>query len=72
MKNNMDPLFIYIGKRIKIQRIKKDISAHELASRLDITRNYLSLIENGHVSASIIVYAKIANELDIKLSELFD
>ena len=59
------------GKQIKIERIKQDISQEKLAELSDLHRTTLGIIENGKTSPTLDSIAKIANALNIKLSELF-
>ncbi len=59
-----------IGKRIKIARIKAELTQERLAEQIDISPTHMSNIETGttHVSLSVIV--KIANALSVTPDEL--
>ena len=61
-----------IGKRVKIERIKQDISQERLAELQDLHRSTLGLIENGKISPTLDSIAKIAGALGVSLSEIVD
>ena len=61
-----------IGKRVKIERIKQDISQERLAELSDLHRSTLGLIENGKISPTLDSIAKIACALGVSLSEIVD
>lgn len=66
---NMD--FKKIGKKISDKRTLLGITQEELAEKLDSSANYISNIETGIKSGSLIFYIKIANELKLSLDYLF-
>nr|WP_303740709.1 helix-turn-helix transcriptional regulator [Lutispora saccharofermentans] len=57
--------------RIKEAREKTGITQKELSVKLNITREYLSALENGHYNPSIALLKKIAQELNTSLTALF-
>lgn len=59
-----------IGKRIKNARTSKGIKQYELARDIDITANYLSLIETGKKSPSLRTINKIAKSMELSVTEL--
>lgn len=59
-----------ISKNIKKFRSLADISQEELAKRIGLTRNYLSLIEGGKREPSISTLNRISKELKIPTSIL--
>ena len=61
-----------IGRRVKIERIKQDISQERLAELSDLHRSTLGLIENGKISPTLDSIAKIAGALGVSLSEIVD
>lgn len=61
----------YVGKIIRKHRQWKELSLAELADMSGIHRNYLSEIERGIHDPSIKTLAKIANSLDIPISQIF-
>ena len=60
-----------VGKRIKEIREKKSISQKDLSFSADLDRSYIASVENGKRNISIVNLEKIANALDVTLSELF-
>lgn len=58
--------------RIKEILDQKGITAKELANRMNVTPQYISGIIRESGSASVSVLSKIANELNVPLSSLFD
>lgn len=56
-----------IGQIIKISRINKKISQDDLAKKLKVSKNYVSLVENGHKDPSINFLKRVANILKIPL-----
>lgn len=58
--------------RIKEIRKKKNISAYKLSKSANISRSFLSEIENNKkTNVSLNVLIKIANILDVNVKELF-
>ncbi len=72
MMNNLDKLSKEFGKRIKIERIKKEISQEKLAELSGLHRTTLGTIENGKTSPTLDSIAKISQALNVKMSELLD
>jgi transcriptional regulator with XRE-family HTH domain len=62
----------FIGKRITEFRKLKKISQEELAYKADIDRTYMSSIERGKRSISLVVAIKISSALEIELSKLIE
>lgn len=56
-----------IGQLIKIGRINKDLSQENVASKLKVTKNYISLIENNKKDPSINFLRRVSNLLDIPI-----
>ena len=59
-----------IGRRIALLRADKGYSQNELAERADISRIYISKIENGKVEFSVTVLCKLARGLEVESSAL--
>ena len=57
-----------IGDSIKYIRKKKQISQNQLATSINISQTYLSLIENNEKKPSLKILEKIENFLHIPLS----
>lgn len=60
-----------VGKRIKEIREQKSISQKDLSFSADLDRSYIASVESGQRNISIVNLEKIANALDVTLSELF-
>lgn len=54
-----------IGKRIKIARIKADLTQERLAELIDISPTHLSNIETGTTRVSLNTIISIANALSV-------
>jgi DNA-binding XRE family transcriptional regulator len=63
---------IKVGQRIKEMRNKMSISQEKFALSIEMDRTYLASVEAGKRNISIANLYKIANGLNISLSELFD
>jgi transcriptional regulator with XRE-family HTH domain len=59
------------GKNLKRIRLDKGISQESLALSADLDRTYIPSIEKGERNVSITVVEKLANALNVKISELF-
>lgn len=58
------------GSALKELRITQNISQEKLAELANLDRSYISLIERGVNSASVITIFKISSALNIEPSEL--
>lgn len=58
------------GTEIRKQRIKLGLSQEKFAEKAKIHRTYVSSIELGKVDPSITVANKVAQALDVKLSDI--
>lgn len=54
-----------IGQLIKIGRLNKKIGQNDVASKLKVTKNYISLIENDKKDPSINFLREVSKLLDI-------
>ena len=59
-----------IGKRIKIARIKADLTQERLAELIDISPTHLSNIETGTTRVSLNTIISIANALSVTGDDL--
>lgn len=64
------PFLKILGERIRTLRKAKKISQERLAELSSLHPTYISNMEQGKVNASIYSYYKVANALEIPLSEL--
>lgn len=62
---------ITVKIHIKEARNSKGISIRQLAEKTNLSKSYLSEVENGHYMPSIFVLCKIAIALDVKPEKLF-
>jgi transcriptional regulator with XRE-family HTH domain len=60
-----------IGKRIKGLRQGEGISQEVLAEKIDMSPKYLSSIERGKENPTLGTFIKLAQALDVEVSELF-
>lgn len=68
-ENNINVLF---GKRIRQLRMQKGLSQEELGYEAGLHRTYIGQIERAEKNITLKNIAKIAKELDVNVSELFD
>lgn len=62
--------FKAIGKRIKIARIKKNLTQEVLADKIGVSPQHVSNIETGNSSVSLPTLVAIANVLTVCVDEL--
>jgi XRE family transcriptional regulator, regulator of sulfur utilization len=60
-----------IGKTIKFLRIAKGIKQGELAEKIKVSTNYISLVENDKREPSLSFIKELANVLDVPIGLLF-
>ena len=60
------------GKNVRLQREKLKISQEKLAELCDLHRTYIGAIERGERNVSLENIQKIAEGLQVKISDLFD
>ncbi len=61
-----------IGNRIRELRSHTGLSQEKFAQKIGMDRTYFASVELGKRNISIVNIEKIANGLEISLSELFD
>ncbi len=61
-----------IAERVRSLRGAQGLSLEGLATRCEVSRSMLSLIERGESSATAVVLEKIAGGLGVPLASLFD
>lgn len=59
------------GNNLKRLRLEKKISQESLALSADLDRTYIPSIEKGERNVSITVVEKLANALNVGISEFF-
>ena len=63
-------VLLKFGKKVKAERNKQNISQEELASRADLHRTYIGMVERAERNITLLNIEKIANALGIKINEL--
>lgn len=66
----MDDFAKFLSARIKVIRVKKDLSQQEVALRANITPGYMSRIESGSISTSVEKPYRIAQAMQCMPAEL--
>jgi transcriptional regulator with XRE-family HTH domain len=66
----MNDISKLLGKRIKVLRVEKELKQSELAQLTDKDPSYIGRIERGEINITIETFARIANALDIKPSDV--
>ena len=61
-----------IAARVRELRAGLDMSLEALATRCDVSRSMISLVERGETSPTAVVLEKIATGLGVTLASLFD
>jgi transcriptional regulator with XRE-family HTH domain len=59
-----------IGKRIKIARIKADLTQEKLAETIELSPTHLSNIETGTTRVSLTTIVSLANALSVSVDDL--
>ncbi|MBW8747756.1 MAG: helix-turn-helix transcriptional regulator [Acidobacteriaceae bacterium] len=66
-----EPASMNIGATIRGFRLQKGMSQGDIEKRTGLLRCYLSRVENGHTVPSLETLQKIAQALDLPLSQFF-
>ena len=69
MKDNIK---FELGRNIKIERIRKNITQEAFAEMIDMSLSYVSKLEQGLTSPTAIALYKMAKILDIPMEKFFD
>ena len=64
-------ILIKFGNKVRDERKKLGLSQEELASRADVHRTYIGMIERAEKNITLENIEKVANALDLKLSDFF-
>lgn len=71
LDENPDSIEQKFGRKIHTLRLEKRISQDLLASRAQVTRNYISEVERGRRNVSIRTVEKLSQALGVDIQELF-
>ena len=67
-----DSLKYKLGRNIKVERIRKNITQEKFAEMIDMSLSYVSKLEQGLTSPTAIVLYKMAKVLEIPMEKFFD
>jgi len=67
----MDDINIRIAQQVRELRLARGYTLDVLATRCQVSRSAISLIERGEASPTAVVLEKLANGLDVPLIQLF-
>lgn len=67
-----DDIKFKLGRNIKIERIRKNITQEKFAEMIDMSLSYISKLEQGLTSPTAIVLYKMAKVLVIPMEKFFD
>lgn len=65
-----NPALVKLGAAIRAARLDKQLSQEALADKANIDRSYIGGVERGEHNVAVINLLKIADALDLKLSEI--
>jgi len=67
----MDSVTVKFGKRLKQLRKQNNLSQEQLSFKTGLHRNYICDVERGNRNISIEAIQKLANGLNVDITELF-
>lgn len=65
-----NPALVKLGAAIRAARLDKQLSQEALADKANIDRSYIGGIERGEHNVALINLMKIADALEMKLSDM--
>ncbi|HBU88792.1 MAG TPA: transcriptional regulator, partial [Acinetobacter sp.] len=68
----MEDINIRIAQQVRELRLARGYTLDILATRCQVSRSAISLIERGEASPTAVVLEKLANGLGVPLTQLFD
>lgn len=68
----MEDINIRIAQQVRELRLAREYTLDVLATRCQVSRSAISLIERGEASPTAVVLEKLANGLGVPLTQLFD
>jgi transcriptional regulator with XRE-family HTH domain len=66
----MEMSLLSIGKKVKEERLKRNLKQKDLAARIGISNTYLSDIEHDRVNPSLNTLKNISNALNLDFRDL--
>ena len=67
-----EEILIEFGNRIRSLRKEQGLSQEELGFKSNLHRTYIGMIERGEKNITLVNIKKIADALNIRLTDLFD
>ena len=64
-------ILVNFGERVREIRKEKGLSQEYLAHKADLHRTYIGMIERAEKNITLLNIEKIANALEVKISDLF-
>ncbi len=65
-------ILLKFGSKVREERVKRGWSQEELAERVGLHRTYIGMIERAEKNITLLNIEKIAQALELKISELFN
>lgn len=65
-------ILIKFGERVRELRKEKNLSQEQLAFKANLHRTYIGMIERAERNVTLLNIQKIANALEIRLTDFFD
>lgn len=59
-----------LGRRVRRQRLWRQLALDDLAAQCGVSKSYLSRIENGHVTPAVATLSRLARALDVRVAVL--
>lgn len=63
-------ILIKFGNRVREERLRRDFSQEKLAMKVGLHRTYISIIERGEQSVTLLNMEKIAKALGVNICDL--
>ena len=60
-----------LANRLRIARLERDLRQDQLAAAVSVSRNTISSIETGRYTPSALLAFRLAEALDLPVTELF-
>jgi transcriptional regulator with XRE-family HTH domain len=70
LRLRQNPALVALGDAIRRLRVERDISQERLALLAEVDRSYMGRVERGDNNVALLTLLKIANALDVTLTEL--
>ncbi len=67
-----EKILVIFGERVRKFRKEKGLSQEQLAFKADLHRTYIGMIERAEKNLTLLNIEKIANSLEVEISQLFE